>query len=177
MKGKKRIQDGPRIYVADLSAYNAGKLHGAWIAADRGVDEIHAEIKAMLAESPEPDAEEWAIHDYEGFGGVKLGEYEDLEEVARIGELLNEHGPLFGKLVDHFGRDVDESVRAMEENYAGEFDSLSDWAQQFAEDTGSADCGPYSNYIDWESVARDAEMNGDVFTIETDGKVHVFHGH
>jgi antirestriction protein len=176
VRKKTRTADGPRIYVADLAAYNAGVLRGAWIDAHQDAEQIQAEIATMLADSPEPGAEEWAIHDYEGFEGVKLGEHEDLEEVAQIAELLAQHGPLFGKVVDHFGRDyLEEAIRAMEESYAGEYDTLADWAEQFAEDTGSGDCGPYSNYIDWERVARDAELGGDIFTIETDdGKVHVF---
>jgi len=175
MKRKSHAADEPRIYVADLAAYNAGTLRGVWIDANQSAEQIHAEVSAMLADSPEPGAEEWAIHDYEGFGSLKLREHDDLEEVAHIAELIVEHGPLFGKLVDHFGRDyVEEAVRAMEESYAGEYGSLADWAEQFAEDTGPPDCGPYTSYIDWERFARDAEMGGDIFTIELDGKVHVF---
>jgi len=52
-----------RIYVASLSDYNAGRLHGAWIDATQDADEIEAEVQEMLAASPEPIAEEWAIHD------------------------------------------------------------------------------------------------------------------
>ena len=29
---------GPRIYVASLSDYNAGRLHGEWIDADQGAE-------------------------------------------------------------------------------------------------------------------------------------------
>jgi hypothetical protein len=53
--------DRPRIYVACLAAYNNGCLHGRWIDATTP-DEIWAQVRAMLADSPEPDAEEWAIH-------------------------------------------------------------------------------------------------------------------
>ena len=55
------VPDRPRIYVACLAAYNNGRLHGAWIDATTP-DEIRTEVRAMLAASPEPDAEEWAIH-------------------------------------------------------------------------------------------------------------------
>ncbi len=48
------MTDVPRIYVADLAAYNAGKLRGVWIDATKEPDEIHAEVLAMLAGSPEP---------------------------------------------------------------------------------------------------------------------------
>jgi len=59
------------IYVADLSAYNNGILHGIWINALDEVDEIQDQINAMLEKSPEEYAEEYAIHDYEGFDGAK----------------------------------------------------------------------------------------------------------
>jgi len=58
----------PRIYVASLSDYNAGRLHGGWFDADREPEKLEKEIGFMLACSPELIAEEWAIHDHEGFG-------------------------------------------------------------------------------------------------------------
>jgi len=62
------IPETPRIYVACLAAYNAGRLHGRWIDAAQDAADIQAEVRKMLAASPQADAEEWAIHDYEGFG-------------------------------------------------------------------------------------------------------------
>ena len=49
----------PRIYVACLAAYNAGTLHGAWIDADQSAEAIWAEIRAMLATSPENSTCQW----------------------------------------------------------------------------------------------------------------------
>jgi len=81
-------------------------------------------------------------------------------------------------VVEHFGgiSYLDDAVQAMEESYQGEYDDLSDWAEQFAKDTG-ASMENYENYIDWERVGNDAEMGGDIFTVEIDGKVHVFWSH
>ena len=56
----------PRIYVASLSDYNAGRLLGRWIDADLEAEANNAEISAMLAESREYPAEARALHDYEG---------------------------------------------------------------------------------------------------------------
>jgi antirestriction protein len=64
----------PRIYVACLAAYNNGYLHGVWIDAAQEPWSIYDEVKAMLAASPVAGAEEWAIHDYEGFRGVRIEE-------------------------------------------------------------------------------------------------------
>lgn len=70
-------QTSPRIYVACLAAYNAGQLHGEWIYADREAHEILVDIKSMLERSPQSCAEEWAVHDYEGFSSISLGEWPD----------------------------------------------------------------------------------------------------
>jgi antirestriction protein len=64
----------------------------------------------------------------------------------------------------------------METHYQGGHDSLEAWAAQFLEDSGSLAEVPESlrGYIDFEAWARDAELGGDVFTVEVDGVVHVF---
>ena len=52
--------EAPRVYVACLAAYNAGKLHGEWI--DMGdADDAHEQALQVLETSPEAGAEEWAI--------------------------------------------------------------------------------------------------------------------
>jgi antirestriction protein len=92
----------PRIYVACLASYNAGILYGKWIDADQDADAIHEAVKAMLASSPQEDAEEWAIHDYEGFYGVKLSEWESFEKVAELATFIEEHEELGAALLAHF---------------------------------------------------------------------------
>ena len=81
------LPDQPRIYVACLAAYNNGCLHGRWIDATTP-DEIRREVSAMLRASPEPDPEEWAIQDYEGFGGAYLSEYASFETVCELAEFI-----------------------------------------------------------------------------------------
>ncbi len=74
----------PKIYVACLAAYNSGILHGHWINADQEPDKIWEGIAAMLKASPIAGAEEYAIHDYEGFEGASLSEYSGIDEVAAL---------------------------------------------------------------------------------------------
>jgi len=81
-----------RIYVACLAAYNNGKLHGVWINACLDIDEIQEQVNEMLAFSPEEDAEEWAVHDYEGSGSYRMSEYEGLETAHEIACFISEHG-------------------------------------------------------------------------------------
>lgn len=48
----------------------------------------------MLALSPEASAEEFAIHDYEGFGDLRISEYASLQNVASYADFISEHGEL-----------------------------------------------------------------------------------
>lgn len=107
----------PRIYVACLAAYNNGYLHGEWIDADQDEEAIFVEIHAMLLRSPVPSAEEYAIHDYEGFHGVELKEYSAISTVVRIAAFLAEHGTLGGAVLAHFCGDLDEASRALADGY------------------------------------------------------------
>jgi len=170
----------PRIYVASLADYNAGTLHGQWIDADQPAAVIHEQIAAMLAQSREPIAEDWAIHDYENFGGLRLSEFENLEHVAEVAAGIVDRGPLFAEVVSHFGgtSNIEEACRYMEEGYRGAFDSLADYAQELLEDCygdvlkGLPDFIRY--HIDFEGIGRDMELGGEVFTIESQGKLHIF---
>lgn len=165
--------DTPRIYAACLAAYNNGYLHGCWIDATQDPEEIQAEITAMLGKSPISGAGEWAIHDHEGFEGASFNEYSGIEKVAAIAAFVVEHGRLGAKVLKHLDGDLDAAAAAFE-NYAGEYPNLSDFARELTEETTEI---PESlvNYIDYEAMARDLELGGDVFTIELGfDEVHVF---
>ncbi|MCX5568187.1 antirestriction protein ArdA [Kaistia nematophila] len=164
----------PRIYVACLAAYNSGYLHGAWIDADQDADEIRDQIAAMLDRSPVEDAEEYAIHDYEGFEGVSISEYAGIDNVARMAAFIAEHGALGAGLLEQFGGDMDQAEFTLEDCYHGQFASLADYMEELTTESVTIP-EPLRYYVDWDAMARDAEMGGDLFTIEaTHGKVHVF---
>jgi len=163
----------PRIYVACLAAYNNGHLHGQWIDAGQDADDIQSEIATMLAASPIPLAEEWAIHDYEGFEGADIAEYTSIETVVKFAEFVSEHGKLGGNLLAHFGGDLEDAEAAFEQ-YAGQHKNLADFVQELTEEITEI---PQSliYYIDYAAMARDMELNGDVFTIELGFEdVHIF---
>ena len=166
-----------RIYVADLSAYNNGKLHGVWIDATLSPGDIQEQINEMLANSPEEDAEEYAIHDYEGFGGYGLGEYEGIETAHEIACFIEEHPELAGALLNQFGGHLEDAKKAIEDNYSGCYSSLADYAEELIE--GTAEIPEHLQYyIDYERMGRDMELGGDIYTIETAfDEVHIFWNH
>jgi antirestriction protein len=168
----------PSIYVACLSAYNNGKLHGAWIdCAGTTVDTIQEQIDAMLAASPEPDAEEYAIHDYAGFGSYKVSEHADLDKLVELADLLTEHEEV-AVVVTEFETDIERIKLLCEEGYAGEYQSKSEWAEEFLTDTGSLpDSKLVRDYFNYEAYARDCELSGGVDFVEVGyNKVLVFDG-
>ena len=133
--------------------------------ADQDPETITTEVQKMLAASPMPNAEEWAIHDYEGFYGCVLSEWEGFEQVSALASFLAEQGNLRAELVTHFGGDLDDASQALEENYCGEYKSLADFAEELTSETVTIPT-QLVYYIDYEAMARDMELNGDVFTVE-----------
>ena len=164
----------PRIYVACLAAYNQGLLHGAWISIGDELSLVKEAISAMLLASPVTDAEEFAIHDYEDFGGAKIGEHAAIDEVMAIGALVREHGALGACVLDHFSGDLEAAVEALDDCYHGVFSDVADCFQELTKETTTI---PESlrHYIDYAAMARDAVLGGEIFTIETaHDEVHVF---
>jgi antirestriction protein len=162
-----------RIYVADLGAYNAGYLHGVWIDATLELSEIQAAVNAMLKASPIGHAEEYAIHDYEGFDGYSLGEYAGLEAAHKIACFIAEYPEFGGALLAHCD-DLEVAKQAAEDRYCGCYMSLADYAQELTEQTGDVP-EHLSRYIDYDAMGRDMELGGDVFTIATGfEQVHIF---
>ena len=87
-------KDEPRIYVACLAVYNSGHLHGVWIDAVQEAWTNWDAVQDMLCVSPAAGAEEWAIRNYEGFGGVRIEEYPSFENVGALAAFAVAHGDL-----------------------------------------------------------------------------------
>lgn len=170
----------PRIYVASLSDYNNGILHGEWIDADQDLDAIQVAVSDMLRRSTDPYAEEFAIHDYDGFYAFRVGEYDPLETVQRIAEGIAEHGEAFAAFIDSVGTE-EATLSAFEDAYRGTYATASAFLDDFVDSMGWADelekfgdrtgMGSFVsiNYDDLEAVLR-MELN----VIDGDGGVHVF---
>ncbi len=161
-----------RIYVACLASYNNGILRGVWINADQDAEDINNAIRDMLRASRVEAAEEFAIHDYEGFEGVSIHEYASIDSVAEFAAFIGQHGELGAELIKRFD-DVEAAQEAMEDSYIGCYSSVAEYAQELTEDTTDI---PQSlqYYIDYDAMARDMEIN-DLITIETGiSEVHLF---
>ena len=115
-----------------------------------------------------PSAEEWAIHDYEGF--THLDENPDLETVIREVQMQEKHGEAWKAYVNWIGEEY-ATEDGFEEAYCGECTSPADYAEQYYAEMGVLKDVPESlkYHIDWESVAREMSM-GDYY-FDDDGYV------
>jgi antirestriction protein len=132
----------PRIYVADLEAYNNGRLEGEWLDLSdyNDADELMDAIQDVLKKS---GGEEYAIHDVEYIPSSMYSEYmgkRDFEELYEMMELADRNDlPLsvVSTVVSEYGAD------AVDEFY-GKYDSADDFAQQMVDDLG------IESFIDFE---------------------------
>jgi len=68
----------------------------------------------MLETSPIENAEEYAIHDYEGFGSCPLSEYEGINSVHEVACCIEEHEEMAGELLSIFNGDIEQASKAIE---------------------------------------------------------------
>jgi antirestriction protein len=169
----------PRIYVASLADYNAGRLHGAWIDAEQEPAELEAAAGQMMAASREPFAEEWAIHDYEGFGPIRLSEFESFDTIATLGAGIAQHGPAFAAWANSLDRSEWDQLDEFEDHFRGRWDTAEDFAQELLEgsDESWREAIPEGlrPYVDFDLAAFTRDLSYDL-TIEPsdDGGVWIF---
>ncbi len=166
----------PMIYVACLAAYNAGILHGEWIEAAQDVDSLNQEVQEILSQSPEPFAEEWAIHDYEGFGDIRFSEWHGLSEVSRLALLVENHGEAFAAYAAHVGQET-ATEEAFEEAYCGHWESELAYAEHLFDELYLHEVPEHARYyIDYEAFSRDLFFDGYFSVLSSVYGRHVFQG-
>ena len=134
----------------------------------------------MLAASREPNAEEWAIHDFDNFGPVRLSEWENLERVVAIAQGIATHGAAFAcwtSVVDPTEAITDESFS---DALIGSYESIESYADELVEGLGLAISpsswapdmlAPYVS-LDWHAFAQSLADLHRVF--EWGGQIHIF---
>jgi antirestriction protein len=179
----------PRIYAASLSDYNNGILHGRWIDATSDVEEMQHAINEMLAASPTTarygeQAEEWAIHDFDDFGDIRVGEHHSLATVAKWAKGIERHGEAFAAWVAHVGETSDDLIEPFENRYQGEWESVEAYAEYLLDELGAHRIideapewiQPYLK-LDVDAFARDLEICGAILSSRANPRsVHVVTG-
>lgn len=171
-----------RIYIACLAAYNNGILHGEWIDVTGDEEDLRAEIARILKASPVTQlygeiAEEWAIHDHEGFGSYYVSENPDLDDLClHVKSYLESayEDDLIDGVICNLNCNAKEAIEYIDDNYLGEYESVEWWAEEFLEETAQLNLPrELSYYFDYQKYAEACEMNGDIFSIESNKGVYI----
>jgi antirestriction protein len=172
IKKENSPMDTPKIYVACLASYNNGILSGEWIDATQSESDIMAEIYSVLENSPVEDAEEWAIHDYEGFGDVRIEEYTSISTIVAFASFFEQHGNVGKAVLTEY--ELSDAEAMLDNCYQGSFDSEVDFAWQLFDECYAHQIPEHLRYyFDCEAFARDLFIN-DYYSVDVDGETHVF---
>ena len=166
---------GPSIYVADLAAYNSAILFGKWISLEgKTSDEVYEEINAMLAEGTKLYSEkhtlngaheEFAIHDYQGFGPIKVGEYDSVSDLVDHVERMGDDPDKYFAYIDATG----DGESYDPDNVNGPYDSEEDFAWEMLDMiTGDK---TLSDYLEGKGIPAGLAM-----TIKFDAQDYMFSG-
>lgn len=145
--------DAPKIYVADLAAYNEGKLIGEWLTLTdySDGDEVMDAIQDLLKQWSEEqgvEREEFAIHDTENIPSAlrseSMGEaqFEQIIQACNKAEEMNIPVDVLLQWLSDTGADLESA----EDAYQGEYDDEEDYAYRMVED-GVYNPGAYDVYV------------------------------
>jgi hypothetical protein len=171
------------IYITDLSAY-ATHLIGEWISLPMNEDDLQAKIDEILTIGAKACGdfkhEEVFITDYE-CDFMEIGEYDNifkLNEIAEQADGLNDHElKMIGFLIRNgLVKDFEEALDRYEDVIIHENCSFQDIAYDFVNECYNLNDLPsiISNNIDYESIGRQMEMEGNYF--EENGDIYEYLG-
>jgi len=147
-----------KIYITNLSQYNAGRLIGEWITLPCSEDELKSALSRILCLD-----EEYFITDCED-APFSISEHENLFELNRKVELweeLEEDERLATSYLLSLGYKLEESICNCKDVILYPEQSMEDVAYSLVEEGCFGDI-PTSleNYIDYEAIARDLSYDG-----------------
>ena len=179
-----------QIYLTDLSAYNKGYLFGEWLSlpCDDLEDKLSKILKAgeaicFIEENYYEKHEEYFITDWE-WEEVDLFELDEYENVFSLNEQLklienctnNELKAIRFLLNEQIVSKLEDAYYKAEDVIIYENQTLSDVAYELLNECYNLDKLPsiITSHIDYDSVARDLELDGNHTVIGND--VYEYHG-
>ncbi len=137
--------DTPKIYVADLEAYNNGRLVGEWLDLSdyNDADELNDAIQELLDKW---GVEEYAIHDAENLPSGMYSEYMGAKDFAELYEMMDlaKENDLPLAVVQEIVSQYDTDAV---NNFYGKYDSAVDFTQQLVDDTGIQSFTDFERYL------------------------------
>lgn len=157
---KNNILDEVKIYVGTYAKYNNGSIFGEWLTLSDYSDlsEFYDACRELHKDEEDP---EFMFQDYETPDIFKnaISESGINQDIFKLAEALE------GKDIDMISAYVSlmgekltpELIEQAEERFHGQFDSYTDLAEDYAEQTGMLSEVPESiqRYFDFEAFGRD----------------------
>ena len=159
-----------RIYVANLGKYTEGDLVGDWLELPLYGDfdeEFEEFLKERVGVEEGTDYEEYAVHDYEL--PFKFGEYESVERLNELAELIDDNGIsgndllLLSNLDDSFDGFFDNIQSLIDGDIILYHDTdMEDIAYDYLRESGFFDDvnEVLEQYFDYKAYGRDMRLNG-----------------
>lgn len=156
----------PAAWIGCLSCYNNGELRGQWIPAAQAAEEMNGDeityAGQAFATTP-PTCRKCGGDEFDVFDTEHLPHKMTAAEFYKHAETLaalDDAGDLerITALAGFLGMEtLDELITYDENNYAGQWDTFQDYAEQYADDTTLLGTMPehLAYYFDYEKYARD----------------------
>lgn len=162
------------IWLGCLSAYNSGRLHGAWIyTGGIDADELSLFEAYIRTTSPMADSEELDIFDSSEYPSF----IQDTFEMLEFEEVVTDHA--VGWQVDAYAAMCENEWSVVdwdrfEDLYIQEGEVDADFIEEWYIEAGYETPDHLLGYIDWDAMARDRLM--DTFDqVEYQGSSYIFH--
>lgn len=135
------MEQEPRIYLADLAAYNEGKLIGDWLDltdyddADELMDAISDKLEEW-SEEQGVEREEYAIDDFENLPATEYSRYMGKESFETIYELINvaRDNNVELEIVNNWVENTNDDPSSFSDAFISYFDSKEDYARHLVEE-------------------------------------------
>jgi antirestriction protein len=167
------ITDQPAAWIGCLSCYNNGQLRGRWITAQEAADEITADQITYGNQAETVTTGDYTTQRCRKCGGDEFDVfdtqhtpaschnvrefYENAEQLAELHD--TDDLTRLITLADWLGNTTSlEDLKTYDdENYADQWDTFQDYAENYADETGLLDSMPdeLRHYFDYEAFARD----------------------
>jgi antirestriction protein len=168
------IETTSKVWVADLAAYNNGNLEGFWMELTSDADGMAEEIQDFMDAQTEKHGElreEYAFHDYDNPINPNWGEYESLETIAEVMEVLES----VDAEVLQAGISLGIQLSEIADKFMGSYDDEEDFGYQDLENSGrlsELEQMGMLHYIDMKHYAKECLM--DYSWDEIGGTIYVF---
>ena len=169
-----------KIYLTNLGKYNEGELLGEWVTLPVTEEELEAVFERIGINE---EYEEYFITDYEtDIDGLKIGEYDNLEELNELAETLENMSEEELEVIGVMLEDGYEFDEAIEKTESGDYriyyncNNMTDVAYEVIEESGFLNDVPdtVARYFDYEAYGRDLDIEGKFYMTDRGNCVEIF---